>query len=960
VKRNLNHCRELRIDSKVNNSDEYLSALMARISALGTLIAAGVGVLVLIGWVIGSAHLTSFVPDCEASRPKTAFSLVLAGMALWLLRNRPAGVRRKVAQVSALLPGLIAGFVLSEQLLGFRFGFEESVFQMVLGRPAAPALLSMSLIAVIAFIIMAICLLLLDVRTRNNHSPAQWLSLAPLMLSLLALIGYSYGAEILYRAGQPIAMALPSAIGVLALSVGVIFARPDRLPMALLGASNLGGFLARRLLPAALAFPILVGTLRMLGQRAGFFGTELGLALFTVANLLFFSVLIGWAAWKLAGIDEQRLKSEADLRESERHFHQAFANAPIGMALTDLEGRLLHINRAYCEITGYEEGELLRPDMDFKRLTHPADLGRNLEEFNRLLAGDIPAFFVEKHYIRKDHSLVPVRVSASLRRDSEGRPFQIIGLIENITGRKRMEEELRQAHALIEGITTGTEDLIAAEDHEFRFLYFNDAYRRAFKMLWGRDPEMGMSMVEVLAPWPEEQCKARELWSRALKGESFTVMMEFGPSEGNKRTYDLRFNPVHDAQGQSIGAAHILRDVTEQVQMQQALRVSERRLGLALDAAQAAAWEVNLATGEHIWDERFMGLFRVPKELFADVQQRWIELVLAEDRERAAAEFAEASGDGGAQYNSEFRARRMDGVVRWYHSRGIVENKPGNGVRRMLGVLQDITEQKVVQEKLANANENLERTVRERTAKLHETVHELEAFSYSLSHDMRAPLRAMKSFAQILEAEHGSQLGPEGNLYLSKISMAAGRLDQLIQDVLSYSRILRGEIKLQHVDLEKLAHQLIEENPALQPPHAEIKIESPLHPVLGHEAYLMQVLSNLVYNAVKFVAPGEKSRVRIWTEPVDSEIRLFVEDNGIGIPKEAQERMFGMFERFHDQRIYEGTGIGLTIVRKAVERLGGRVGVESEPCKGSIFWIQLRNPEESNMGQRAAKGASER
>jgi signal transduction histidine kinase len=202
-------------------------------------------------------------------------------------------------------------------------------------------------------------------------------------------------------------------------------------------------------------------------------------------------------------------------------------------------------------------------------------------------------------------------------------------------------------------------------------------------------------------------------------------------------------------------------------------------------------------------------------------------------------------------------------------------------------------------------------------------------------------LRAMRSFSQLLSLRLADRVAPEEADYLKRIITAAERLDHLIQDVLSYSRLARGQIKLETVDVESLVNEIMREHPSLEPSKSLITIESRLLTVLGHQASLSQVISNLLTNAVKFVPAGTFPKVRIWSELLDSQVRLWIEDNGIGIPKADHERIFGMFQRLHTQQEFEGTGIGLAIVRKAVERMGGRVGVESEPGKGSKFWVQL-------------------
>jgi signal transduction histidine kinase/integral membrane sensor domain MASE1 len=246
-----------------------------------------------------------------------------------------------------------------------------------------------------------------------------------------------------------------------------------------------------------------------------------------------------------------------------------------------------------------------------------------------------------------------------------------------------------------------------------------------------------------------------------------------------------------------------------------------------------------------------------------------------------------------------------------------------------------------LREQLKQHAETLEKTVAERTARLRETIGELEAFSYSISHDLRAPLRAMQNYASILQNDEAARLSAEGKGYLARIATGANRLDRLIQDVLTYSRVGRIDTPLHLVDLDKLVCDIIEQYPAFHSPRAEIQIKAPLGSVKANEAALTQCISNLLGNAVKFVTPGTAARLKIWSQPAGAEVRLCIEDNGIGIAPTHKERIFRMFERVHNDKSYEGTGIGLAIAKKAIERMEGEIGFDSEPGRGSTFWIQL-------------------
>jgi len=240
------------------------------------------------------------------------------------------------------------------------------------------------------------------------------------------------------------------------------------------------------------------------------------------------------------------------------------------------------------------------------------------------------------------------------------------------------------------------------------------------------------------------------------------------------------------------------------------------------------------------------------------------------------------------------------------------------------------------------AAQELKQLVAERTARLREMVAELQQVSYAITHDMRAPLRAMSTFAALMLEELAR---PQPSLTAlrdpcRRIITSAGRLDKLILDSLNYTKLVLQERSLHPVDLAQLLPSLIESYPNLHSGGAEIHIVDALPVVLGEESLLTQCFSNLLGNAVKFVAPGTRPRVAVRVELRGARARMIIADNGIGISPQAQRRLFGMFERLTVG--YEGTGIGLAIVRKVAERMGGSVGVESEPDKGSRFWVELK------------------
>jgi PAS domain S-box-containing protein len=260
--------------------------------------------------------------------------------------------------------------------------------------------------------------------------------------------------------------------------------------------------------------------------------------------------------------------------------------------------------------------------------------------------------------------------------------------------------------------------------------------------------------------------------------------------------------------------------------------------------------------------------------------------------------------------------------------------------------------QKHSEQQLQQLNQHLERRVQDRTQALEEVNQELEAFSYSVAHDLRAPLRAIQGFAQVLVEDYGEVLDDLGKDYIHRMATSAEHLDVLVQDLLTYSRLGREEIHLQPVNLNRLIHSLLDDFEAIiTKSRARIEVAPNLPTVQAQRSVLRQVLTNLIDNALKFVAPGTYPQLHIWAQvshppsnghgPAHPTVRLWVEDRGIGIAPNHQNRIFDAFERLHGVEAYAGTGIGLAIVRRGVQRIGGEVGVEADLDQGSRFWIDL-------------------
>lgn len=646
----------------------------------------------------------------------------------------------------------------------------------------------------------------------------------------------------------------------------------------------------------------------------------------------------------LAAARESRasgISLEAALHASEQRFQAIFEQSPLGIALADANGRIVESNPAMQELVGYTREEL--NNLSFAALTHPDDLKAEWELIKQSLEGSRTQYELEKRYIRKDGEVRWVRLANRILHSGPGEPQTAIAVVQDISDRKRLELALRKSEEQARlALQAGK---MAAWDQSLPdgSTTWNDEHFRMLGYLPGEvQPGYDAWAARV---HPEDFPEAAARFERSLTaGGEFTSEFRVVWPDGSIHWVEARGRTESTSEGKPTRAYGVMMDVTERKQAEAALRESERRYRAIGESINYGVW-VCAPDGRNIYaSPSFLDLVGMTQQQCSDFG--WGNVLHPDDAERTLAAWKECVQTGGT-WDIEHRYHGVDGQWHTILARGVPVRDEQGQITCWAGINLDITRLKKTQEDLQEARVRLEahageleRTVASRTARLRETVAELEHFSYAIAHDLRAPLRAMQGFAALLEEHPGCNADDCTKDYLSRIRIAANRMDRLITDTLNYSKAVRHEMALAPVDLNCLIRELTRTYPNLQPDKVDIRIDAVLPVVSGNEAALSQCFSNLLGNAVKFAKPGTRPNVRIQPESrQDREVRIWIEDDGIGIPEDALERIFGLFERVDAS--HEGTGMGLAIVKKVVERMCGKVGVESELGKGSRFWVDL-------------------
>jgi PAS domain S-box-containing protein len=627
-------------------------------------------------------------------------------------------------------------------------------------------------------------------------------------------------------------------------------------------------------------------------------------------------------------------RSDRRLQDSEVRFEATFEQAAVGIALVALDGHWLRVNRKLSEIVGYRHDELLT--LTFQDITHPDDLQTDLAYVRQILAGTITSYSMEKRYLRKDRNIVWVSLTVSLVRKPDSTPDYFVSVVEDIQTRKQAEERLKESEAALQeaqhlaGIGNWKWDT-ATDRHTWSDLIY---------LIYGRDP------AQPPAIYPEVQQyftpKSWEKLSAAVEegmatGTPYECDAEVVRPDGTHRWITARGHATRDVNGNVINLHGTVQDITTRKLAEQALHESKEQLQLFIRHAPAALAmfdrEMRYLSVSRRWlDDYALGDRDVAGhshyEIFPEIPERWKNL-----HQRGLA--------GEALRADEDRFEREDGTVQWLRWEILPWRKADDTVGGIVIFAEDITRYKQAEEDIRQLNASLEQRVTERTAELSAANRELDSFAYAVSHDLRAPLRAMTGFSQALKEDYGNHLQGDARTYLEQIELASGKMSELVDGLLVLSRSTRGELRHEPIDISALTTRLLEELKCNDPGRTIAwQVEPGMH-ATGDARMMEIVFSNLLSNAWKYTGKTRNPAIRVFSGEVDHTRCFSVADNGAGFDMAHANRLFQPFQRLHRQEEFPGIGIGLATVQRIVHRHGGEISGEGRTGSGSIFCFTL-------------------
>jgi PAS domain S-box-containing protein len=609
------------------------------------------------------------------------------------------------------------------------------------------------------------------------------------------------------------------------------------------------------------------------------------------------------------GIERQRKEAQEQLARSQKELHNIVESISDGFVAFDREWRYTYVNAEAARLAG-----MSREDM----------LGRSLWELFPDVVGT--TLYDELHRAAAEQTSVTCEAGNTQDRQTlriraypseEGISLYVVDI--------SAEKEAAAVNARIASIVESSSDAIISKSLDGTVITWNKGAERIFGYT---EAEMAGRPIAILAP-PDRADEMPRILERIKRGERVETYETFRRTkDGRLVDISLTVSPIYDAGGRIEGASKIARDITDRKAADRALRNSEARLGMALDAAAMGVWEWNIREQKVTWSPQLEAMHGLQPGTFGGTFEDFESDMHPGDRGRVLGDIRRAL-DTRTDYTNEYRIVCPDGVVAWLEARGrILLDDAGEPVK-MLGVCMNITTRKRAEEELLKQADRLARSNAD-----------LQSFAYAASHDLQEPLRNISTSAELLSRRYKGKLDSEADELVSYIVESAVRMGKLIEDLLGYSRLISAE-QVPSIEFplnEAVRWAMRNLQTAIDGSGASVETGS-LPTLRGDKLQMSLLFQNLIGNAIKYRG-AEPPSIRISAEEKGGEWVLSVCDNGVGIDPAYHDKIFGVFRRLHGSE-YPGTGIGLALCKRIVEKHGGRIWVESGAGKGATFRFSL-------------------
>jgi PAS domain S-box-containing protein len=906
-------------------------------------ISVATGAFAVVAWIF-HADRWKFFAWVPPGAPATALCFALTGFALRMLCQEaeaplPEGFRQRLARLCSVLVCLTTLGALAEHGLGREILFPSSA------RMAAGSALSLLMIG-------------LGLILRDTNWRGFWLGeiagIAALLISALPVFAFSYGARAAERLGMFAATAPYTAILLLATAAAVVQLRPRQGIAATLNSEHAGGVLIRRILPVVVAVSFASNWI-----DAGNSGLSPETAL--IASLALHVGAVAALLWLNA-----RWLNQTDSARSleQRKLEDAATLAGIGNWEWDLDTGEMSWSREMCELLHWDSKLGPPSPQDSIALVHPDDRTM-IAEIHRKIQERLPSGSFE---FRTDPARGPLRyLSARHGLTVTNGRATAIGVILDVTERRKSEEELERYAAIVES----SDDAIIAKTLDGVVTNWNTGAERMFGY---SALEMVGNSIEKLIP-PDRRQEESDILGHIRDGHHVRHFeTERIRKDGSTVDISVSVSPLCDRHGNIFGASKIARDITERKKAEQDLADSLRevqRMETAVNEHALVAITDTHGTITFV-NDTFCRVSKFSREELVGQNHR---IINSGYHSREFFRELWLTISKGRIWKGEVKNRAKDGSYYWVETTIVPFMDEKGRPQRYVALRTEVTTRKLVAESLAvrtmeledtNAalktaqqeieamNAQLEERVVERTLELKQLNHQLEAFSSSVSHDLRAPLRHIRGYAEILEETAGAGLTEESRAALQKIFKATSRMQELINDLLEFSRVKRVALASQWLDMRTLIEEVIEEISA-DSVGRNVEWSFGELPGATADAGLVRLIwVNLLSNALKFTRNQDPARIEVGTRTVEGATVYFVRDNGAGFDMRYVSKLFGVFERLHKEKDFEGTGIGLANVRQIVQRHGGRVWAEGALGAGATFFFTLSGPQKAEGSAKAA------